>query len=418
MKKLIKRFLLILILFSCGIQSAAAASVNVTLNGKPLSFDTAPCINNGRVLVPVRGVLESLGYSVHWQEHTKTVLAMKDGMNIALPLNSRNVIVNSNQVTIDVPATLNGSRTYVPLRFLAEYSGADVQWDPASSTVIIYSVEAEGYKKEDSVVYIQTNRMQGSGIILSTDGLIATNFHIVENAAAMQFIFNNGQIYQGETTIVGLDPQKDIALLKIEKTGLTPALPSNSYAVGDAVIAIGSPYGVRNTVTTGNIEGSDQDVISSTAVITNGSSGGGLFNASDKLIGMTSFYGGGHYFSIPVSQIQPVSRNLSIPLSEIKNYVYTPAAPENLRFTRKNNYAYVSWSPVYGAEHYYVYTADSENGTYTKLKNTTLNDYVWYWGSPHAFGISINPKKPYYLKLSAVVDSVETPLSTPLKITK
>ncbi|MBQ7103553.1 MAG: trypsin-like peptidase domain-containing protein, partial [Anaerotignum sp.] len=409
MKRIFKGVFLLLIFFTCSLQTAAASSVNVTLNGKSLSFDTAPCIENGRVLVPMRGVLESLGYSVHWQEHTKTVLALKDGIDISLPLNSSTVTVNNEEVTIDVPAKLNGSRTFVPLRFLAEYSGANVQWDSASSTVVIHSTEAEGYKKEDSVVYLQTNKMQGSGAVLSSDGLIATNFHLIEDASTVQFVFNNGQIYQGKTTIVGLDPQRDIALLQIEKSGLTPALISETFSSGDTVTAIGSPHGIRNTATAGIIEGFDQDIISTTAVIAKGSSGGGLFDASDRLIGMTSSYGNGQYHSIPMTNVLQVPQNLSIPLCEMKNYTYTPDAPQNLRFTKKNNYAYVSWSPVYGAEYYHVYTANSENGNYTKLKNPTLKSDIWYWGFPQSFGITINPKKAYYMKVSAVVNGVETP---------
>ena len=418
MNRISKGIFLFLLFFSLGVQTAAAASVQVTLNGKPLSFDAAPDIENGRVLVPMRGILESLGYSVHWKEHTQTVLAMKDGVDISLPINSRTVTVNNETIQIDVPAKLQNGRTFVPLRFLAEYSGADVQWDESSSTVMIQSADAEGYPKEDAVVYIQTNKMQGSGVVLSANGLIATNFHLIENASAMQFIFNNGSIYQGKTTIVGLDPQQDIALLKIEKKDLTPARISQQYAVGDPVTAIGSPLGVRNTATEGNISGFDQDIISTTAVIAKGSSGGGLFDASGRLIGMTSSYGNGQYHSIPMANVLQVPQDLSIPLSELKNYPYTPTAPKNLRFVKKNNYAYISWSPVYGAEHYYVYTSNSENGTYKKLKNSSLKSDIWYWGFPQAFGISINPKKPYYMKVSAVVKGVETPLSPPLKISR
>ena len=416
MKKILKGYLLFLIIFLGSIQTVSAASVKVTLNHTPLAFDTPPVIENGRVLVPMRGILESLGYSVHWQEQNKTVSAIKGDMTISLPLDSQTVQINNEPVTIDVPAKLHNSRTFVPLRFLAEYCGANVIWDNASSTVVIHSNDAVGYKKEDSVVYLQTNKMQGSGVILSSNGLIATNYHLIENASTAQFIFNNGQVYQGKTTVVGLDQQRDIALLQIEKTGLTPALISETFAVGDAVTAIGAPNAVRNTATTGVIAGFDQDMISATAVIAKGSSGGGLFDASDKLIGITSSFGNGQYHSIPISDFLQVPRGLSIPLENIKDYPYTPEAPQNLRFTKERNYAYVSWSPVYGAEYYYVYTANSENGKYTKLKNPTLKSDIWYWGFPQSFGISINPKRPYYMKVSAVVNGVETPLSPPLKI--
>ena len=417
MKRFLKSLSLLLILFTCSIQTAAAASVNVTLNGKQLSFDAAPYIENGRVLVPMRGILQALGYSVQWQEHIQTVLATKDGVAISLPLNSTAVSVNNTEVTIDVPAKLYNSRTFVPLRFLAEYSSANVYWDANASTVVIHSNEAEGYKKEDSVVYIQTNKMQGSGVVLSSDGLIVTNFHVIQNASAMQFIFNDGSIYQGKTTVVGIDPERDIALLRIEKRNLTPALIADSCVTGDSVTAIGSPRGVRNTATTGVINGFDQDIISSSAVISNGSSGGGLFDSSGKLIGITSFYGNEQYFSIPVSLVQKVPQTLNLPIDGMKNYTYTANTPQNLRYTKKNGYAYVSWSPIYGAEHYYVYTSSSENGTYTKLKNSTNNE-IWYWGFPQSFGISINPKRPTYMKVSAVVNGVETPLSEAIKITR
>ena len=418
MKRFLKSLSLLLILFSCSIQTAAAASLNVTLNGKELSFDSAPYIENGRVLVPMRGILESLGYSVRWQEHIQTVLATKDDVTISLPLNSSIVSVNNSKVTIDAPAKLHNSRTFVPLRFLAEYSGANVYWDADTSTVIIHSNEADEYKKENSVVYVQTNRMQGSGVVLSSDGLIATNFHVIENASAIQFIFNDGNTYQGKTTVVGIDPTRDIALLRIEKTGLTPALLEDTYTTGDSVTAIGAPNSIRNVATTGVIIGFDQDIISSSAVISKGSSGGGLFDASGKLIGITSFYGNGQYFSIPVSLVKQVPQDLNIPLEKIKDYTYTVSTPQNLRYTRKNGYAYVSWTPVHGAEHYYVYTSNSEKGTYTKLKNSSLQNDIWYWGFPQSFGISINPKKSYYIKVSAVVNGMETPLSEPLKISK
>ena len=417
MKRFLKGIFLLFILLTCNIQTVSAASVTVTLNGKELSFDSAPCIENGRVLVPMRGILESLGYSVHWQEPTQTVLAMKEGISISLPLNSNTVTVNEETVVIDVPAKLNNSRTFVPLRFLAEYSGANVYWDADTSTVIIHSNEADGYQKENSVVYIQTNKVQGSGVVLSTDGLIVTNFHVVQNAAFMQIIFNDGSIYQGETTVVGIDPEKDIALIRIDKTNLTPALIADTYAASDPVTAIGSPHGVRNTSTDGVIISFDQDVISSTAMISNGSSGGGLFDATGKLIGITSFYGSEQYFSIPIALVQQVPQKLFLPIDGMKHYTYTADAPENLRYTKKGGYAYVSWSPVYGAEYYHIYTAYSEDGNYTKLKNNTHDD-IWYWGFPHSFGISINPKRPTYMKVSAVVNGVETPLSEPLKITR
>ena len=417
MKRFLKGTFLFLFIILCSLQSAAAASVKVTLNDIPLTFDTPPVLENGRVLVPMRGILEPLGYSVGWQAHTRTVLARKDGIDISLPLDSTAVTVNQETVTIDVPARLKDGRTLVPLRFLAEYSGAEVTWDGKTSTVIIRSAKTQDYSPADSVVYLQTNKMQGSGVILSADGLIATNFHMIEKASVAQFVFNDGSIYQGKTTVVGLDPQKDIAILKIEKSGLTPAKLSPNYKTGDAVLAIGSPHGNRNIVTEGTITGGDQDVILSTAVIDHGNSGGGLFLSTGELIGITSaFTVEENYYAIPLYLVARVPRDLDVPLSAMQSFVYTPDAPQNLRYTKKGQYAYVSWSPVYGADYYHVYTSDSRKTAPQKLDNPNRKDNTWFWGFPQCFGISADSQHPYYIQVSAVVDGKETPLSDPLKI--
>lgn len=417
MNRIFRGAILFFLLCTCFIQPAAAATIHVTLDDKRISFDAAPFIENDRVLVPVRGILESLGYTVHWQEHTKTVLALNEDVTISLKLNSRKATVNGRSVSVDAPAKIKNGRTFVPLRFLAEYSGADVSWNGSTSTVSIYSAEAAAEQKmKRSVVYIQTNKMQGSGIVLSSDGVIATNYHVIENASTAQFIFADGSIYQGETTVIGLKPESDIAILRINKSGLTAAGTSKGYGKGDAVTAIGSPNGQRNRLTTGKIAGYDQDIISTTAPIGQGSSGGGLFNSSRKLIGMTSSYADGNYFSIPIAKVQQVSRNLSIPLKEIRNYDYHAPAPQNLRVRYENDgYAYVSWSPVYGAEYYRIYRSTSPDGNFLPMANTSQGSNKWYWGFPQCFGIS-RQSKPIYLKVTAVVDGVETPASEILKI--
>lgn len=388
------------------------------MDDQQLTFDEAPFIENDRVLAPMRGILEALGYTIHWQEHTQTVLALNEDVTISLRINSETATVNGKTVSIDAPAKIKNGRTFVPLRFLAEYSGAEVSWNGSTSTVSIYSpAAATENNMKRSVVYIQTNKMQGSGVILSSDGLIATNYHVIEGASTAQFVFADGSIYQGTTTVIGLKPASDIAILRIDKSGLKAATTSLSRSVGEAVTAIGSPGGQRNKVTTGVIKGFDQDVISTTAVISQGSSGGGLFNSQGQLIGMTSSYGDGQYFSIPISQVLQVSKNLSIPLSSMKNYTYIAPAPQNLRARiESDGYAYVSWSPVYGAEHYYVYKSASPDGPYTRIKNSSGEK--WYWGYPQSFGISVNSGQTYYLQITAVVDGQETLPSDYIKISK
>ena len=418
MKKVLKGGLLtLLVMLPCFLNMAFAEDIRILINDKPIELDAAPLIENDRVLVPMRGVLESLGYTVRWDETAQTASAIKGGLRITLPLGSNIVSVNGKAVEIDAPAKIYGARTYVPLRFLAEYSGAQVLWDGASSTV---SIHAEAGTEEDdlreSVVMIQTNKIMGSGVILSEDGLIATNFHVIENASVAVIMLNDNSIYSDDVTVVGLNPEADLALLKINLDGLTPAESSHSLSVGEKVTAIGSPGGDLNKITTGEILSFDQDMISTTAEIAKGSSGGGLFNAEGKLIGISAAMGNEQYLSIPIALVEKIPQNLSIPIAEMPNYVYQPHAPENLRYRMEDGYAYISWSPIYGAEYFLVEVAPCENGPFSPLTSSTSGKNYWYWGHPQCFGISMRQGQSTYLRVTAVVNGTQTETSSVLKI--
>lgn len=422
MKYIRNAALLLLAMLPCLLQPAAAAEIRVTLDDAPLSFDAAPMMENDRVLVPMRGILESLGYTVTWEQATQTVTADKGTLSIALPIGSDVAFINGSAVSIDAPAKLHQERTFVPLRFLAEYSGAEVLWDGASATVSIYTqTQAEEGDLRDSVVMIQTNKIMGSGVILSEDGLIATNFHVIENASVAQIMFQDNSLYFGDITVVGLDPASDIALLQIDKTGLIPAEICTEPAIGEAVTAIGSPNGNMNTVTTGELLSFDQDTISTTAEITQGSSGGGLFNAAGKLIGISSATGNDAegqplYLSIPIAKVAAVEQDLAMPFPNMMLYTYQPDAPQNLRYWIEDGYAMVAWSPIYGADYYYVEVAPRADGAFERLEKPDSGRDYWYWGYPQSFGISIRPNQEIYMRITAVVNGKETATSEVLRI--
>lgn len=421
MKYIRNVFLLLLGMLPCLLQPAAAAEIRVTLDDAPLSFDTAPIIENDRVLVPMRGILEALGYSVTWEQATQTVTANKGTLSIELPLGSDTALVNGSLVSIDAPAKLHQERTFVPLRFLAEYSGAEVLWDGTTATVSIHTEPQAERDIRDSVVLIQTNKIMGSGVILSADGLIATNFHVIENASVAQIMFQDNSLYFGDVTVVGLDPASDIALLQIDKSGLIPAEICTEPKIGEVVTAIGSPNGNMNTITTGKLLGFDQDTISTTAEITKGSSGGGLFNAAGELLGISSAMGNDTdgqplYLSIPIAKVTAVARDLAIPFPNMMLYAYQPGAPQNLRYWIEDGYAMVAWSPIYGAEYYYVEVAPQANGTFERLENPKAARDYWYWGYPQSFGVSIQPGQEIYMRVTAVVNGKETATSEVLRI--
>lgn len=158
----------------------------------------------------------------------------------------------------------------------------------------------------------------GSGVIVSTDGYILTNHHVVEAADEIQVALHDGRTVPAR--VVGSDPETDLAVLKVNLTGL----PAISFAqpdkgnVGDIVLAIGDPFGVGQTVTMGIISAlgrshlginTFENFIQTDAAINPGNSGGALVNANGDLIGINSAIytrtGGsqGIGFAIPVSLV-------------------------------------------------------------------------------------------------------------------
>lgn len=138
----------------------------------------------------------------------------------------------------------------------------------------------------------------GSGVIVSSDGYILTNNHVVESADELQIELSDGRSFKAE--IVGTDPRTDLAVLKIDATGLVPGRMGDSsmMQVGDWVIAIGSPFGLEQTVTagivsatnrrTGIIRGGYEDFLQTDAAINPGNSGGPLVNLQGEVIGINT----------------------------------------------------------------------------------------------------------------------------------
>jgi Do/DeqQ family serine protease len=138
----------------------------------------------------------------------------------------------------------------------------------------------------------------GSGVIISADGYILTNNHVVENSKTIQVTLSDGRKFTGK--VIGTDPQTDVALLKIDATALQPVTlaDSDSAQVGDLVLAIGDPFGIGTTVTEGIISAknrtrvtsgdADEDFIQTDAAINPGNSGGALVDIEGRLIGINT----------------------------------------------------------------------------------------------------------------------------------
>jgi Do/DeqQ family serine protease len=138
----------------------------------------------------------------------------------------------------------------------------------------------------------------GSGVIVSADGYILTNHHVIDGAEEIKVELNDNRSFAAK--VIGSDPPSDLAVLKIETKGL-PVLPlgdSDRVRVGDIVLAVGNPLGVGQTVTMGIIsakgrqtglsDGSFEDFLQTDAPINQGNSGGALVNTNGELIGINS----------------------------------------------------------------------------------------------------------------------------------
>lgn len=152
----------------------ADATVNTTpaviLNDTPLSFDVPPKIENGRTLVPLRAIFEALGATVEWDGNTKTVTAYKAGTVIKLQIGNKTAFKNNQAVDLDVPAKIENGRTLVPLRFISESLGCEVNWNGTNRRVLIKSSPSPEAKNRINAVV--TRVIDGDTIEVNINGRI------------------------------------------------------------------------------------------------------------------------------------------------------------------------------------------------------------------------------------------------------
>lgn len=181
--------------------------------------------------------------------------------------------------------------------------------------------------------YKQYGAGSGSGVIVSSEGYIVTNNHVIEDASEIEVILNDNSKYTA--TIIGTDPSTDIAVLKIEATGLKPIPLGNSddLHVGEWVLAVGNPFNLTSTVTAGIVSAKARNInllsdktratavpiesfIQTDAAVNPGNSGGALVNTRGELVGIntaiasqTGSYAG-YSFAVPVNLVSKVMRDL------------------------------------------------------------------------------------------------------------
>ncbi len=194
-----------------------------------------------------------------------------------------------------------------------------------SASVVLIKCEVAGS------LYSSGGTSTGSGFILTEDGYVVTNHHVVEGGTKLSVVMADNKEY--EATLVGSDNANDVALLKVEAEGL-PAVAlgdSDTLTVGDQVVAIGNPLGeLTSTLTVGYVSAKERDVntsgfainmIQTDAAINSGNSGGPLFNMAGQVVGITTAkYSGssssgasieGIGFAIPINDVRGLLEDLA-----------------------------------------------------------------------------------------------------------
>ena len=185
-----------------------------------------------------------------------------------------------------------------------------------------------------SIERVQETASLGSGVIVDAkNGLILTNFHVIKDAYEINVTLNDGRELRAE--IIGRDPDTDVAVIQVADENLTdiPMADSNALRVGDFVVAIGNPFGLGQTVTSGIVSAlgrsglgveSIEDFIQTDASINLGNSGGALVNLRGELVGInTAIYGAGNTgnigigFAIPINMAYDIMQQL-IRYGEVK----------------------------------------------------------------------------------------------------
>jgi serine peptidase DegS len=215
---------------------------------------------------------------------------------------------------------------------VAPYSFADAVDLAAPAVVSIYTTSLDPQPVDEATqqqlgprVLYRMSRDMGSGVLVSEDGYILTNHHVISSAQNIQIGLWDGRIAMAQ--VVGSDPQTDLAVLKVDLVGLPiiPIAESQQVRVGDVVLAIGNALGLSHTVTMGIVSATGRNTLDSLAfegfiqtdaAINAGNSGGALINAHGDLIGInTRFLGGATGaqnigFAIPMATAKEVMKQI------------------------------------------------------------------------------------------------------------
>jgi serine protease Do len=281
--------------------------------------------NSAIILSGFVGAFMSFGAFQFFQKGTTTYIvkeveSTQNSNDHFQTVNQVNPIISSSETNFDLDLTLASEKT-------------------VNAVVHIKTEYTKQYHNDPIMEYFrgrggsQTQTASGSGVIISKDGYIATNNHVIEDADKIEVTLNNGETKVA--TLVGTDPSTDLALLKIEGNNLPKVAFANSddVKIGEWVLAVGNPFNLTSTVTAGIVSAKSRNInilkgdrskqvfpiesfIQTDAAVNPGNSGGALVNPRGELIGIntaiaskTGSYSG-YSFAVPSNIVKKVTSDL------------------------------------------------------------------------------------------------------------
>lgn len=231
----------------------------------------------------------------------------------------------------------------------------------------------------------------GSGFFFEY-GMVATNYHVVEGAKKIELEYEDGSYYKDVVFIAGYDKELDIATLSVREKKTTPIEigDSGSLKKGQKVYAIGSPDGLKNTLSDGLISALRSEAIQITAPIYFGSSGGVLLDEYGKAIGITSSgrdYAENIGFAIPISYLKSLKRTNNITIQDFYNLTHGKLSiPQNVKAVASGSGDILLYWDNMNADYYVVY--DSVNGNDWKEIVDNNGRNKWNWSQNYCLTIS------------------------------
>lgn len=277
------------------------------------------------------GAIAITGYS--WLIPERSIQTIPAAYPSSNPVSFTNYIADTADVV--VPAGLNfisaakvSTRSVVHIRTTYEGGRSTQAHNPFDDFFRDYFGERSPRRGES-----QPSRGSGSGVIFDANGYIVTNNHVIDGADEIEVLLTDNRTYKGE--VIGVDPTTDLAVLRIEETGLDAVKWGNSdnIQIGEWVLAVGNPYDFRSTVTAGIVSAKARNInilrsrnprsnlaieafIQTDAAVNPGNSGGALVNLKGELVGINTAIASptgsfaGYSFAVPVTLVEKVAKDL------------------------------------------------------------------------------------------------------------